>query len=84
MSLASTGSPLARAALQRAGELGVDRGPAPVLLRGRDLLPLGLAPGPEMGEILAAVRRAQIAGRVGTVEEALAFARHLCESGPGG
>lgn len=84
VSLASTGSPLARAALQRAGELGVDRGPAPVLLRGRDLLPLGLSPGPEMGEILAAVRRAQIAGRVGTVEEALAFARHLRESGPGG
>jgi poly(A) polymerase len=43
------------------------------LLKGRDLLSLGHAPGPRMGEILSAVRERQIAGELRTKEEALGF-----------
>jgi poly(A) polymerase len=43
------------------------------LLRGRDLLAMGYAPGPRMGEILNAVRERQIAGELRTKEEALRF-----------
>ncbi len=48
------------------------------LLRGRDLLALGMAPGPEMGRILQAVYERQLDGAVTTVDEARAEARrHL-------
>jgi len=50
------------------------RPPAP-LLRGRDLLALGMAPGPAMGRILEAVYERQLDGAVTTVEEATAEAR---------
>jgi poly(A) polymerase len=43
------------------------------LLRGRDLLAMGHAPGLSMGEILNEVRRRQIAGELRTMEEALRF-----------
>lgn len=43
------------------------------LLRGRDLLGLGHSPGPRLGEILAEVRRRQIAGELKDREEALQF-----------
>lgn len=43
------------------------------LLRGRDLLALGHAPGLRMGEILSEVRQRQIAGELRTMEEALRF-----------
>jgi len=43
------------------------------LLKGRDLLALGHAPGPRMGEILNAVRERQIAGDLRNKEEALRF-----------
>jgi poly(A) polymerase len=43
------------------------------LLRGRDLLAMGYAPGLSMGEILNEVRRRQIAGELRTMEEALRF-----------
>ena len=52
------------------------RPPAP-LLRGRDLLALGVAPGPAMGRILEAVYERQLDGAVTTVEEATAEARRL-------
>lgn len=62
---------------ERARALAVaDSAPEP-LLRGRDLLALGLAPGPRIGRILDACFEAQLAGRVGTREEALALAREL-------
>lgn len=48
----------------------------PPLLAGRDVMvALGLAPGPEIGRLLADVRSAQLDGRVTTREEALTFAR---------
>ncbi len=38
---------------------------------------LGIEPGPEVGRLLEALREAQAAGEVGSVEEALALARRL-------
>jgi len=45
------------------------------LLRGRDLLALGHAPGPRMGEILEEVKKRQIAGELRNKEEALQFVK---------
>lgn len=47
------------------------------LLSGRDLMALGLAPGPGLGEILAAIQEARDAGLVANPEEALTLARSL-------
>jgi tRNA nucleotidyltransferase (CCA-adding enzyme) len=53
-----------------------ERPPAP-LLRGRDLLDLGLAPGVEIGRILHAVYERQLDGAVTTHEEARSEAARL-------
>jgi poly(A) polymerase len=45
------------------------------LLRGRDLLGLGLKPGPIFSKILRAVEDAQLEGKIRTPEEALNFVR---------
>jgi hypothetical protein len=51
---------------------------APVrLITGDDILALGVASGPRVGELLDQVREAQAAGEVRSREEALAFARAL-------
>ncbi|MCK6556782.1 CCA tRNA nucleotidyltransferase [Candidatus Binatia bacterium] len=47
----------------------------PPLLRGRDLLALGLRPGPRVGQLLAAVADAQLDGTLRTRDEALAWVR---------
>jgi poly(A) polymerase len=47
------------------------------LIGGRDLAALGMAPGPAMGRVLAAVREAQDAGALASRAEALALARSL-------
>ena len=61
--------------LERARALGVEhRPPAPILM-GRHLLDLGVAPGPQMGEILRAVYEKQLDGAVTNLEEATAEAR---------
>jgi tRNA nucleotidyltransferase (CCA-adding enzyme) len=49
--------------------------PPDPLLRGRDLLEMGLAAGPEMGRVLKAVYERQLDGAVSTVEEAREEAR---------
>lgn len=61
--------------LERAERLGVEHEPPPPLLRGRDLIALGMAPGPQMGEILRAVYDLQLDGTLTTHEDALADAR---------
>lgn len=48
---------------------------------GRDLLQLGVKPGPEMGKILKAVHRAKIAGEAPTPEAELALAERLYKEG---
>ena len=53
-------------------------GPPPPLLRGDELAAeLGIAEGPELGELLAELEAAQYAGEVGSREEAVAWARGL-------
>jgi tRNA nucleotidyltransferase (CCA-adding enzyme) len=64
---------------ERVRELEAHR-PPPPLLRGRDLLALGLSPGPEVGRLLRAVYERQLDGAVTTPEEALAAARELLAS----
>jgi tRNA nucleotidyltransferase (CCA-adding enzyme) len=63
--------------LERARELEVTRRPPDPLLRGRDVLALGLPPGPEVGRIVRAVYERQLDGAVTTVEEAREEARRL-------
>ncbi len=54
----------------------------PRLVTGDDLLALGVAPGPRLGEILRAIDDARLEGRVRTREEAVALARRLIGDGP--
>jgi tRNA nucleotidyltransferase (CCA-adding enzyme) len=48
-------------------------------LRGRDLLELGMAPGPDVGRILGEVERARRSRRVDGFDEELALARQLVD-----
>ncbi len=56
-------------------EISIEEVRPPRLINGRDLLEMGLKPGPRFGEILAAVEEAQLEGSVRTREEALRLAR---------
>lgn len=53
----------------------------PPLLTGRDLIGLGLKPGPEFKRLLDAVRDAQLDGEISTTVQALDLARRLHEGG---
>ena len=63
--------------LERARALGVEHAPPAPILLGRHLLPLGVKPGPRMGEILRAVYERQLDGGVTSLDEGLAVAREL-------
>ena len=66
--------------IERARALGVEhRPPAPILM-GRHLLTLGVAPGPQMGEILRAVYEKQLDGEVTSLDEGIAQARAILDS----
>lgn len=78
--LAVTGSPHAGFARERADLLGVAHTPLPPLLYGRDLLALGVAAGPRMGQLLSQVREAQIQGHVCSPDQATALVRALSET----
>lgn len=53
----------------------------PQIINGSDLIEeTGIAPGPQLGRVLSAVREAQAEGKITTREEALAFARRLLNS----
>jgi tRNA nucleotidyltransferase (CCA-adding enzyme) len=56
-----------------------ERPPQPLLL-GRDVLALGVAPGPRVGEILRAVYERQLDGVVATADDARAEARRLLKA----
>ncbi len=60
----------------RVAELDAFRPPEP-LLRGRDVLALGVAPGPEVGRVVRAVYERQLDGAVRTVDEARDEARRV-------
>ena len=49
-------------------------------VRGRDVIDLGLSPGPEVGAILRAVSKARAEGRVETFDQELDLARELIEA----
>jgi tRNA nucleotidyltransferase (CCA-adding enzyme) len=65
---------------EKVRELDVAVGAPEPLLRGRDLIDLGVAPGPEMGRILQAVYERQLDGAVTTLDEARAEARKVLGS----
>ena len=65
-------------------ELNVALRPPVPLLRGRDVLALGIAPGPEVGRIVRAVYERQLDGAVKTHDEAVAEARRVCQDRGGG
>jgi len=52
----------------------------PPLINGRDVLALGLIPGPRVGEILRRVENARLDGEIQTRDEALAMASALARS----
>lgn len=56
-------------------ELAPEQMTPPRLVTGRDLIALGLSPGPRFKELLAAVEEAQLEGQVHTREDALAWVR---------
>jgi tRNA nucleotidyltransferase (CCA-adding enzyme) len=56
--------------ITRARALGVEHQPPAPLLLGRHVLALGVAPGPAVGRVLAAVYEWQLDGRVRTTDEA--------------
>jgi len=67
---------IARALLEALWEAPEEAVAPPRLLTGTDLIQaLALAPGPEIGRLLEAIREAQASGEIATREEALAFAR---------
>ncbi|RME69932.1 MAG: HD domain-containing protein [Verrucomicrobia bacterium] len=57
----------------KAAELSLQTAPPPPLLRGRDLIRLGLKPSPEFSRILRAAYEAQLDGAFHTHEEAVAW-----------
>ena len=63
--------------LKRARDLGVQHAPPAPILLGRHLLPLGVRPGPRMGEILRAVYERQLDGGVRSLEEAVEAAKGM-------
>lgn len=64
---------------QKMGELDLQEGPPAPLLMGRDLLQMGLSPGPRVGEILQTLWARQLAGELSTPEAAQAAARELIQ-----
>ncbi len=68
-------APAAQWLAERARRDGVWDKPLPALLQGRHLLELGLAPGPQLGPLLAQAYELQLDGRLTTVAAAQAWAR---------
>ena len=65
---------------KRTQELAIrDSVPKPIVL-GRHLMPMGIQPGPKMGEILHRCFEAQLDGEFSDLEGGLEFARRLCQT----
>ena len=65
--------------LERARALGVEHAPPAPLVMGRHLLALGVAPGPEMGDLLRRVYERQLDGEIRTLEEGLGIVKEMLE-----
>ena len=50
--------------------------PKPIVM-GRDLIALGMKPGPGMGRLLSSLYEAQLDGKFGDIESGLAYARQV-------
>jgi len=59
----------------RVEQLGEEQIQPPRLITGRDLIALGVRPGPAMGRILEALEDAQLEGRITNYDEGLALAK---------
>jgi tRNA nucleotidyltransferase (CCA-adding enzyme) len=70
--------------LDRARKLDVAVRPPPPLLKGRDVVALGVAPGPEVGRVVREVYERQLDGLVNTAEEARREAERLVVLNRGG
>lgn len=66
-----------------AEKLGAERALPEPLLRGSDLLPLGYAPGPRLGEILRWVREQQLDGQIADAADAVRRVRERFPVEPG-
>jgi len=67
---------------ERVRRLKVEVRPPDRILQGRDVLALGVAPGPEVGRIVKAVYELQLDGKVTTLEEARAEAQRILGTSP--
>jgi hypothetical protein len=63
--------------LERVRALDVARRPPEPILKGRDVVALGVPPGPEIGRILRAVYERQLDGAVTSLQEAIEEARRI-------
>ncbi|MGQ0694641.1 MAG: CCA tRNA nucleotidyltransferase [Nitrospiraceae bacterium] len=63
--------------LERARQLDVDDQVPTPLVMGRHLLELGVQPGPDLGRLLNACYEAQLDGEFTSVDQGIAFAKHL-------
>jgi len=63
--------------LERVRQLNVTERPPDPILKGRDVIALGLPPGPEIGRVLNVVYELQLDGRVTNLDEAREAARRL-------
>jgi tRNA nucleotidyltransferase (CCA-adding enzyme) len=68
---------------ERVRQLDVAVRPPEAILKGRDVLALGVAPGPEVGRIVRAVYERQLDGAITTLDEARAEASRLLAGGDG-
>jgi tRNA nucleotidyltransferase (CCA-adding enzyme) len=62
---------------ERVRELDVARRAPEPILKGRDILALGVPPGPDVGRLVRAVYERQLDGAVTTIEEAREEARRI-------
>src|SRR5262245_4270028 len=63
--------------LERARALGVEHAAPAPLVKGRDLVELGVAPGPALGDVLRQVYERQLDGTVADFDAAFALAREI-------
>jgi tRNA nucleotidyltransferase (CCA-adding enzyme) len=63
--------------VERARALGVEHRAPEALVRGRDLLALGLSPGPRVGEVLKQIYERQLDGEITSAEEGIEAARQI-------
>ncbi len=66
--------------VERARQLGVEHEAPVPLLRGRDLLALGVPPGPAMGALLRDVYEQQLDGHITTLDQAVRAATDLLQA----